>query len=180
VIAPAPPASAPPAPSGLSVAAGAGAAAGVGLAPGVVALGRVFGSLAWSHVALELGGEATVPSTSAIRRADGAGFSHRLLLASLAGCGVTSHVSGCVLGKIGQIRVAGDGVDLPATSSGVIVQSGLRLAVAQTLGRRVLVVAHADGIAFLTRAVVTLDGMPVWTTPRIAATFGVDVGVRFR
>jgi hypothetical protein len=178
----APPPSAPPpasrSPGGPSMVAGAGASAGIGLAPDVTAVGRVFGSVAWPHVAVELAGEVTVPSTT--RRADGAGFSHQVFLASLASCGLLSRWSGCALAKVGEVRVAGDGVDTPATSSGLILQTGLRLAVTQMLGQRAHIGAHADGVALLTRGVVTLDGMPVWTTPRIAATFGVDFGLKFR
>ena len=48
------------------------------------------------------------------------------------------------------------------------------------LGSRFQIGAHADGLALITQGVVTLDGMPVWTTPRLAALFGADIGVRFR
>ena len=179
----APPPSKPPpeiasSPSGPSLAAGGGASAGVGLSPDVTAVGRVFGSVAWSRVALELAAEVSVPST--LRRADGAGFSQQVFLASVAGCGLLSRWSGCALAKVGEIRVSGDGVDTPATSAGLILQTGLRLALTQPLGRRVYILAHADGVALLTRGVVTLDGMPVWTTPRVAGIFGLDFGVRFR
>ena len=180
VIAP-PPRAPPPAsnsPGGPALAAGAGAAAGVGLSPDVTAVGRVFGTVAWSRVAVELAGEVSAPSTQ--RRADGGGFSHQVFLASVAGCGLLSRWSGCILAKVGEIRVAGDGVDTPATSAGLILQTGLRLAVTQMLGQRTYLVAHADGVALLTRGVVTLDAMPVWTTPRVAGLFGLDLGVRFR
>lgn len=160
------------------MAAGAGASAAVGLATDVTAVGRVFGSVMWQHLALELATEISVPSTT--RRADGAGFSQQAFLVSLAGCGVVSRFSGCLLGKIGELRVSGDRVDSPTTSSGLILQAGLRLAMTQTLGHRAYVVAHADTVALLTRGIVTLDAMPVWTTPRVAATFGLDFAVRFR
>jgi len=178
----APPAPPPPPASdaggGPALAAGAGAAAGIGLSPDVTAVGRVFGSVAWSRVAVELAGEASAPST--LRRTDGGGFSHQVFLASVAGCGLLSRWSGCVLAKIGEMRVSGDGVDTPATSSGLMLQTGLRLAVTLMLGQRAHVIAHADGVALLTRGVVTLDAMAVWTTPRVAATVGLDFGVRFR
>jgi hypothetical protein len=178
----APPPSKPPAiaslPRGPNLAAGGGASAGVGLSADVTVVGRVFGAVAWSRVALELAAEVSVPST--LRRADGAGFSQQVFLASVAGCGLVSRWSACALAKVGEIRVAGDGVDTPATSAGLILQTGLRLALTQALGHRVYIAAHADGVALLTRGVVTLDGMPVWTTPRVAGTFGLDFGVRFR
>jgi hypothetical protein len=47
------------------------------------------------------------------------------------------------------------------------------------LGRRACIAAHADGVAMVTRGVVTLDSMAVWSTPRVAADLGIDVAVRF-
>jgi hypothetical protein len=43
----------------------------------------------------------------------------------------------------------------------------------------VVVGAHADGLAALTRWRGTLDNLPVWTAPRLAAVLGVDAVVRF-
>jgi hypothetical protein len=161
-----------------SIVAGAGAAAGVGSSPNVAALGRLFGTVAWPHLAVELAAEASVPST--LHRADGAGFSQHVLLAGLAGCGVSGRWSGCLLAKAGQIRVTGEGVDMPGTASGLFLQTGLRVAVTQALGHRAQLMVHADGLASLVRGIVTLDSMPVWTTPRVAATAGIDFGVRFQ
>jgi hypothetical protein len=165
-------------PSEASIAVGAGASAGVGLSPGVAALARLFGSVAWTRVAVELAAEISVPATT--HRSDGAGVSEQVLLASLAGCGVRARWSACLLGKVGEIRAVGEGVNVPATASGVFVQGGVRLAVNQMLGRRTQIALHADGLAAMTRGIVTLDSLPVWTTPRVAATFGIDLGVRFR
>jgi len=164
--------------SAPAITVGAGAAAGVGLSPNVGAFGRLFGTLSWSHLAVELSGEASVPST--LRRADGAGFSQQMLLAGLAGCGVAGRWSACVLGKVGEIRVSGEGVDTPGAASGVFLQTGLRLALTQPLGQRALLLVHGDGLASLTRGIVTIDAMPVWTTPRVAAAVGLDFGVRFQ
>jgi hypothetical protein len=170
-----------PTQGGLSrptITVGAGAAAGVGVAPNVTALGRLFGAISWPHFAFELAAEASVPST--FRRADGAGFSQQVLLAGLAGCGVSGRWSGCLLLKVGEIRVAGEGVDSPGTAAAPFLQTGARLAVTQPLGRRAQLVLHGGGFVPITRGVVTLDSMPVWTTPRVAATGGLDFGVRFQ
>jgi len=158
--------------------AGAGAAAAVGLSPNLGAVGRLYGAASWPHVAVEVAAEASVPST--LHRADGAGFSQQVLLAGLAGCGVSGRWSACLLGKAGEIRVAGEGVDTPGTVSRLFLQTGLRLALAQSVGRRAQIVVHGDGLASLTRGIVTLDAMPVWRTPRIAAAVGLDFGVRFQ
>jgi hypothetical protein len=170
-----------PSRSGLSapaITAGIGAAAGVGLSPNLGAVGRLYGTLSWPHVAVELAAEASVPST--LHRADGAGFSQQVLLAGLAGCGLNGRWSICLLGKVGEIRVAGEGVDTPGTLSRLFLQTGLRLGLTQALGRRAQLAVHGDGLASLTRGIVTLDSMPVWTTPRIAAAVGLDFGVRFQ
>ena len=156
---------------------GTGASVGLGLAPSAVALGRLFVTVGWSRVALELGAEASVPSVTHL--ANGTGFSQQEVLGGLAGCGMHRPWSACLVGKVGEMRVVGQAIDVPATSSALMVQGGLRLAMTQTLGRRLQVVAHGEGLAVLTRGVVTLDSMPVWTTPRFVALVGIDLGVRF-
>ena len=163
---------------GPAVLIGAGASAGFGLASDPVALGRLFVAAAWPHVAVELAGEAIAPSTT--HRADGAGFSQEEFLASLAGCGVHSAWSLCAVGKIGELRVAGQGVDVPLTASGLMIQAGLRLTASHTFGHRTYIIGRAEGLGRITQGTVTLDSMPVWTTPRFAALLGIDVGVRFR
>jgi hypothetical protein len=165
-------------PHGPSVLIGAGASAGFGLASDPVALGRVFASVAWPHVAVELAGEAIAPSTT--HRADGAGFSQEEFLASVAGCGVQSVWSLCAVGKIGELRIAGQNVDVPLSASGLMIQAGLRLTASHTFGHRTYIIARAEGLGRVTQGTVTLDSMPVWTTPRFAALLGIDVGVRFR
>lgn len=158
--------------------AGGGVLAGVGISSAPVAVGRLFALAAWPHVALELAGEASTPSTTI--RADGAGFSQQEFLASFAGCGVRSPLSLCAVAKAGELRVVGQGVDVALTASGLVLQSGLRLTAAYPLGRRAYLIGHAEGLARLTQGTVTLDSMAVWTTPRFAALLGIDVGVRLR
>ena len=165
-------------PRGPSVLAGGGALAGVGISSTPIAIGRLFATAAWTHLALELAGEVSAPSTT--NRADGAGFSQEQFLASVAGCGVRSPWSLCAVGKVGEFRVVGQGVDVPLTASGLMIQSGLRLAASHSLGDRAYIIGHAEGLARLTHGTVTLDSLPVWTTPRFAALLGIDVAFRFR
>jgi hypothetical protein len=134
--------------------------------------------LSWSHAAAELGGEISVPSVT--RRADGAGFSQQQLLATLAGCGTAGPWSACLLAKYGEIRVEGQNVDVSASASAPMLLAGVRLALTQPLGNRLRLVVRGEGLARLIEGIVTLDAMPVWTTPRFAALFGVDLAVRFR
>src|SRR6266700_4255279 len=121
-----------PEPSGPSVLAGGGALAGLGISSKPIAIGRLFATVAWTNAALELGGEVSAPSTT--NRADGGGFSQETFLASLAGCGVSFPFSLCAVGKIGELRMVGQGVDVPLTASGLVIQSGLRLAASHSLG----------------------------------------------
>lgn len=163
---------------GPSFLMGVGVSAGLGVSSDPVALGRLFATIEWSHLALELDGEASSPSTT--HRAGGAGFSQEEFLAGLAGCGVWSPFGACAVAKIGELRVAGQGVDVPLSAAGLMVQAGLRVAAAHPLGLRTYIVARAEGLARLTQGTVTLDSMPVWSTPRFAAVLGVDLGLRFR
>jgi hypothetical protein len=163
---------------GPFVLVGVGAAAGLGVASDPVALARLFATAAWSHVAIELGGEVSVPSTT--HGVNGAGFSQELVLATLAGCGLRGPFSVCAVGKVGELRVVGEGVDVPLTASGLLLQAGLRLAASHTFGHRTYIVGRLEGLGRLTEGTVTLDSMPVWTSPTFAALLGIDVAYRFK
>ena len=86
----------------------------------------------------------------------------------------------CAVGKVGELRVVGQGVDVPLTASGLTIQAGLRLMASHTFGHRTYIIGRAEGLARLTHGTVTLDSMPVWSTPRFAALLGIDVAFRFR
>ena len=60
-------------PRGPSVLVGMGIAGAVGISSDPVPLARLFLTLEWSHVAVEVGGEASLPSTTQV--SDGASFS---------------------------------------------------------------------------------------------------------
>jgi hypothetical protein len=156
---------------------GVGGLAAVGISNDITPFGRAFGNVAWRFLSIELAAE--VGSASTIRREDGAGFSHRERLAALATCGSLDRWSVCLVGKGGQIRIDGEGVDKPAAISGAYLQTGLRLAVRQDLGSRFFVRAQVEGLATVLRARVKLDDIPVWTEQPFAGSLGLDLGVRF-
>lgn len=162
----------------LAFAIGVGGLAAAGISKETTPFARVFGNVAWRALSIDLAAELGPAST--IRREDGAGFSHREILAALAACGSLDRWSLCLVGKGGQIRIDGEGVDNPASRSGAFVQTGLRLAVSQNLGSHFFLRAQAEGLATVTRARVTLDKIPVWTAQRFAQTLGLDLGVRFQ
>jgi len=158
-----------------ALALAAGASVGWGLSSRAVPLARLLGSIAWQHVSLELGAEGSLATTT--RRGDGAGFSQQHLLVTAAACGVLARWSVCALGKGGAVRIAGE-IDVPASPSGRIVQTGLRLAVTQPLGRAYLT-AYAEQLVSLTSWTIRLDQIPVWTAPRFSGTLGLAAGVHF-
>ena len=151
---------------------------GLGIASSPVPLGRLSGTVGWTHFALELAGEVSTSST--FRRTDGSGFSQQEIFGSVAGCGVRRPWSACLVAKFGELRVDGQGIDVPTTATAFMAQTGLRLAVTHSLGGRFVIAAHADGLALLTRGIVKLDSVPVWTTPRLGAALGADIGIQFR
>jgi hypothetical protein len=156
---------------------GAGGAVGVGMSPGVLALGRLFGRALRGPFSFELGGEL---STLAVRyRADGAGYDQWLLLANAAACGGEGPLSLCLLVKGGVVNVAGRSIDVPASPSGKAFQTGLRFGVRERLAAQVFLEQRLEGLVNLTRWTVTLDQIPVWTAPPVAASLGLDLGVDF-
>ncbi len=159
------------------VAVGAGSAVGFGMSSSEVLLGRLFGSLDWRYLSIELAVEADLPSTT--RRSDGAGFEQQRLLAGAATCVTLTRWRACVLGNLGEVRLVGQ-IDRPDSASVPIAEVGARIGVVQRLGERFFVEVRADGLTNLSRWTARLDQMPVWTAPRFSATLGVDVGVRFR
>jgi hypothetical protein len=156
---------------------GAGALLGHGLDSEALPIARIFGGLAWRYLSLELAAEVGWPTTT--RRADGAGFSQQLLLGGVAGCGTLRSWSACLVAKAGAIRIVGKDIDLPAGRSGPILETGLRLDFTQPLGRRIYLALRAEGLLNVTRWIVTLDQLPVWTAPCLAETIALDFGIRF-
>ena len=142
-----------------------------------VMLARLFGTLAWQHVSVEVAAVVSLPATT--RRADGAGFTQQHLLGSTAACAILTRWNGCVVANAGAVRMAGDNIDRPTSATVLIVEVGVRAGITQPLGRRGFVSAHADGLVNLTRWTGSLDEVPVWTAPRFAAALGIDAGVLF-
>lgn len=108
-----------------------------------------------------------------------AGFSEQQFLIGVAGCGELQPWSACLLAKAGAIRIAGKDIEQPRSPWGPILEAGLRLAVRQHLGHYLYLAARADGLINVTSSQVSLDQNLVWTSPRFAATIGIDFGVRF-
>jgi hypothetical protein len=162
----------------LAFTAGAGGSLAFGMAPGVMPVGRLFGSIAYGAAWFELGGEISTRVSEF--RADGAGFSQRALLVSAAGCASYGMFSACALGKGGVIQVEGEQIDVPASPTGSAFQLGLRFGAREKLGDGAFVAQRLEGLVNVNRWTVRLDALPVWTAPPVAGVLGLDFGLTFR
>jgi hypothetical protein len=88
-------------------------------------------------------------------------------------------VAACVTTVVGVLRARGSGVDVPLTPSGLFSQVGGRLAATADFGGRYFAGLRLDGLVILSEWKVALNRTDVWTTPRVGAMIGVDVGARF-
>lgn len=168
----------PPSPArgqGPVLALGAGTSVGFGMSSSPVLFGQVLGSLAWQHVSVELAAEASLPTTT--RRSDGAGVAQQHLLGSAAACALLTRWRACLLANAGAVRMTGEEIDLPTSAVAPLVQAGVRVGVVQLLGRGFFVDARADGLVNVIRWTGSLDQVPVWTAPRMAAVVGIDLGI---
>jgi hypothetical protein len=161
----------------LTYSFGLGPALALGVSPQTTGVGRLFvsGRLTW--VSLELGVDAALPATQ--HQIDGTGFSLDRFAGSGAACGHAGAIAACVTGTVGILRVRGTGVDAPAAPSGMFSQAGARLAATLDFGGRYFAAARVDGLVMLSTWTVTLNNTATWTTPRVGALIGVDVGVTF-
>jgi hypothetical protein len=164
--------------SPLFLATGAGPALGLALSPNPLALGRVFLSLALGRAALELGAEASLPST--VHDQGAAGFQDQLMLGTLAACGERLSIYLCAVGKLGLIRVHGVGLERPFSPTGLLAQSGVRLSYSLALGHRLAVLAHGDALYLLSPWTVDVNGAATWRMPRLGTEAGIDLGIKFR
>jgi hypothetical protein len=159
-------------------AVGAGPSIGLAMTPKPILLGRIFGMIALGQTSIELAAEMSLPATT--RRADGAGVSAQFRLLSAAGCQGIERWNACFVIDAGQVSLAGKDIDRPTSTHLPFVAAGARAAFIQPLGPRVFMKAHANGLLILTRWTANLDDVPVWTSPRLALTLGIDMGVHFR
>jgi hypothetical protein len=164
----------PPEPLGLYF--GLGPALALGVAPQPTALGRMFVSGRRSWLSFEVGLDAALPVTQ--HQADGSGFSLRRFAAGAAACGHLYAFAACALATVGLLQARGVDVDVPASPTGLFSQLGARVAATRALGRY-FVAARFDALVMTGRWTVALNQSDAWTTPRVGALIGVDLGARF-
>lgn len=171
---------APPAPTGtwskLQLTMGLGPSLALALAPRPTATGRLFvdGRVSWFSVELSLDGALPVEQ----QETTGAAFSLHRFGAEGAACAHAHALAGCVTAGLAYLQASGSGVDAPRAPTGLGTQVGARVVATQQLGSRFFAALRAEGVFLPSRWTVTLNEIAVWSTPRLAALIGVDVGAR--
>jgi len=169
---------APALPSDWSALVGAGPLIGLRLAPAAIVQGRLFLAAEFTRIALEIGAEASLPTTA--YQDNGGGFRYQLTLGALAACVRHRSMEVCGLGKLGRLGVHGVSVDKPASAVGFVAQVGPRVAYALELGDHFSVLAHVDALYLITPWTVDVNHVPMWSMPRFAGVVGIDLAARFR
>jgi hypothetical protein len=159
------------------VSIGLGPALALGLAPEATGIGRLFvdGRVSW--FSLELSADAALPTSR--QQTDGSSFSLARYAAGAAACGHARALAACATTSAGILRAHGGGVDVPASPTGWFAQVGARITATYVFAERYFASARADGLVMLSPSTVTLNQTAVWTTPRVGALIGLDLGARF-
>ena len=147
------------------------------ISPRVTADARLFLGVRRDRFSLEIGAEATYPSTD--RRWDGSGFRYMLIGGTVALCGHRQRFAACALGRASQARATGLGVDRPHSPTGFLAHAGLRLAANFPLGTSWFIAARIEGLARLMSSTVVLNRVAVWEMPRLGGLAGLDLVARF-
>jgi hypothetical protein len=160
-----------------TLSAGIGPSAVWGLSPSATADFRIFIAARRNDLSFEIGGEASYPSED--QRWHGFGFRSRWTGGTAALCGHASAFSGCALGRMGQLRIEGLGVDSPESPAGLVAQTGVRLGGSAEIGRGWFLAARLEGFLLLTPHTVQMNDVEIWRMPRTSGLLGLDVGLRF-
>lgn len=135
--------------------------------------GRAFVDARREYLRAEVGVEGSAPRVTPT--GGGEGFEENLILGSLATCAGSTSVVGCVVGKAGSYRVRGVGVDVPRSSSGLVVQVGPRLSVGHGLSPSWAGSIRIDLLVALRPWGVQLDHEEVWRSPALGVLVGLDL-----
>ena len=164
-------------PRELSLFVGAGSGVGRSLAPETSVDVRLFAAVRYWVASVEVGGEATMPSTG--RLDDRSGFRYSSWPAPWLFAATFRWWSACGVGKVAQIRAEGFGVDQSFSPSGTQPWAGGRLAFTHRLWNRVAGSVHGEGLRSLAPWTVEVNHTTTWRTPDWGLHFGLDVGVTF-
>ncbi len=165
-----------PRPSRVALSLGLGSSLATGLLPELAGLGRLFVSGRAGRLSLEVAVDAAWPSRQ--QEGDGSGFTVDRFTTGAAACGHAHLFAGCVTAAVGLLRAQGFGVDVPASPSRLFSEVGARLAVTHDLAGRYFLNGRIDALVMLSPSNVTLNETTAWTTPRVGALVGLDLGAR--
>jgi hypothetical protein len=176
-----PPESAPVAPSApahlpMTGMVHAGALLAYGSTPATT-LGFVLGGSArkglWS---LGLEARADLPRNHALPVGEIRAYA---LMGSLLPCVHFYGAAACALLTAGAMHAQGRGLDEAQPVTRSYVAAGARLAYALPLSRRFSLLVHGDVTTPITMTALQVDHVGVWTTPRVAASLGIGLGINF-
>lgn len=148
-----------------------------GLTPDASVQGRLALTVLFARLSFDVGVQAGL--TSETRVGEQAAFRAQPWLMAAGAC-VGTGLSLCALGKLGQLRVRGIGVDAPATDAGLLGQAGMAVVFRRALGARLYALAQAELLGTVSQWSVLLNDVEVWSTPRVAASAALALGARFR
>jgi hypothetical protein len=143
------------------------------LAPGL-ALGA---AVRWSSSSLGLEGRIDAPTSRDAPQ--GGSVSAWLLTAILVPCAYAGPALACALLQVGTTRSSSAGVADARSGSSLWLAAGARIGVLIPLSDRVRLRLRSDVLFDLAPTALELDGVDVWTSPRLAASLGADAVVRF-
>lgn len=159
--------------SAFALRLGADAALAVGLNPGLAYAATMHAGLRRAWLSANLEGRVITPTARDVGRGSVRVWQWAVLFAP---CAHRGGVSGCLLSSVGMTYGHGEGFAINEKSSSPSAFAGARAAWEYpNLGRKLRLRASLDLMAALTQVHFTLGGANAWTSPSLAALFGVGV-----
>jgi len=157
---------------------GGGAVASAGVAPAPAVGFSLSGGLRWPWFSLSLEGRVDAPASNS---APGGGeVTSWLVLGGVAPCLHLGPFFGCALAQAGSMQSFSSGTQNTQSGSAPWWTLGGRAGALVNLTGSTLLRMHADVVANLDPAALTLNGFTAWLAPPAAASLGADVVVHFR
>ena len=129
----------------------------------------------WLSVGAEFDYSPAVSTTTS----DGRGATTNLLAGSLLPCVHRGYGAICLLGTIGRLQGAGEGVTHPLELSMLYAAVGLRALAEVPLDETFAVVGYADVAKTLTRPILEVEQSEVWRPPQFSIVGGISGSARF-
>jgi hypothetical protein len=142
-----------------------------------IALGWLAGvSVRRAAFSAALEGRADLRSTV---RDGGTSADSSITTVGLAPCVHRGRVVGCVLAQLGSIVAEAHGIDQPRRDRSLYSALGARAGLELGLGGGLFLRPHLDLLVPLRRSTFFVDGRPLWTSPPVSGSAGLDLGIDF-